>query len=130
MDDLFGSGAPPLRLETTFAGPHRARPSAVVRVPIWARVSAARGFITVVLVGGGAWWYLFPAWQVAALPAAAVACQGLRRWNAVRWASWSVILAAFGAEALVLGAWPLRFAACLLFVAPFVFFAGRVLRDI
>ena len=57
-----------------------------------------------------------------------IGCQCLRRWDVLRWTIWSVTLAAFASEVLVLGVWPLRFAACLGLVAPFVFFAGSELR--
>jgi hypothetical protein len=130
VDDLFGSDAPPFRLETTVASPRRPRPSGVIIVPVFARISGVRAAITIVLLGGGAWCYLFPGTEILAFPAAAVACQCVRRWNAVRWAAWSVILAAFGAEALALGTWPLRFVACLGLVAPYVFFAGSQMRDL
>jgi hypothetical protein len=130
VDDVFSSEAPPLRLETTIAGPQRERRNAVVIVPAWGWVSRTRGILTVLFFGGAAWWYLLPAWQVAAFPAAAVACQCLRRWDGVRWAAWSVTLAAFGASALVPLTWPLRFVACLALVAPFVAYFGSQLRDI
>jgi hypothetical protein len=128
VDDLFGSDAPPLRLETTHASPRRPRPSGVILVPVFARISGVRAAITIVLFGGGAWFYLFPGLEILAFPAAAMACQCLRRWNAVRWAAWSLTLAAFGAEALVLGTWPLRFVACLGLVAPYIFLVGSQLR--
>jgi hypothetical protein len=130
VDDLFARDAPPLRLETTHASPRRPRPSSVVLVPVFARISGVRAAITIVVLGGGAWLYLFPGLEILAFPTAAMACQCVRRWNAVRWAAWSVILAAFGAEALVLGTWPLRFVACLGLVAPYIFFAGSQMRDL
>jgi hypothetical protein len=129
VDDLFGSDAPPLRLETTHASPRRPRPSAVIPVPVFARISGVRAALTIVLFGGGAWCYLFPGLEILAFPAAAMACQCLRRWNAVRWAAWSLTLAAFGAEALAPGTWPLRFVVCLGLVAPYTFFVGSQLRD-
>jgi hypothetical protein len=130
VDDLFSSTAAPLRLETTIASPPRERPSSVVAVPAWAWVSRVRAAVTLVFFAGAAWWFLLPAWQILAFPAAGLACQCLRRWNALRWGCWSVTLAALGAGALVLGTWPLRFVACLLLVAPFVFFMGSQLRDV
>jgi hypothetical protein len=130
VDDLFSSTAPPHRLETTIASPRREKPSAVVILPLWAWVSPVRAAITVVLFAGAAAWFVLPGWQVVAFPVAGVACQCISRWGVLRWASWSVILAAFGASMLLLGTWPLRFAACLLLVAPFVFFAGAELRRI
>jgi hypothetical protein len=122
--DLFSSTAPPHRLETTVASPRKERPSSVVIVPAWAWISPVRAAITVVGFAGGAVWFVFPAWQVAAFPAAAVGCQCIRRFGALRWACWSVTIAAFGASMLLLGTWPLRFGACLLLAAPFVFVAG------
>jgi hypothetical protein len=130
MDDLFSESAPPLRLETTFAGPQRERRGGPTIVPAWGWVSRTRAAATVVFFGGAAWWYLLPAWQVAVFPAAAVACQCLRRRHGVRWAAWSVTLAAFGASALVPVTWPLRFVAILALVAPFVCFFGSQLRDV
>jgi hypothetical protein len=130
VDDVFSSDAPPHRLATTFAGPPRERSGGPTIVPAWRWVSRTRGALTVFFFGGAAWWYLLPAWQVAVFPAAAVACQCLRRWNRVRWSAWSVTLAAFGASALVSLTWPLRFAACLALVAPFVWFFGSQLREI
>ena len=128
MDDLFGDDAPPVRLATTIASPPRER-RRVAPVPVWAPVSRLRAAVTVLLVGGGTWWYLFPGWQIVALTSAALACQCLRRWNAVRWAAWSLIGACVGAGALALGTWPLRFVACLLLVGPYVWFAGWAMRD-
>ena len=128
MDDVFSSDAPPHRLETTFAGPQRERTGGPTIVPVWGWVSRTRGALTVFFFGGAAWWYLLPAWQVAAFPAAAVACQCLRRWDVLRWTIWSLSLAAFASEVLALGAWPLRFVACLGLIAPFVFFVGAELR--
>jgi hypothetical protein len=130
VDDLFSSTAPPHRLETTVAGPRKERSSRVVIVPVWAWVSRTRAAITFVLFAGGAIWFVLPGWQVVAFPLAANACQCVRRWGIVRWTAWSVILAAFGASVLLPGTWPLRFAACLLLVAPFVFFAGAELRRV
>jgi hypothetical protein len=130
MDDVFSSDAPPHRLETTFAGPQSERRNAVVIVPVWGWVSRTRAILTVLCFGAAAAWFVLPAWQIAAFPAAAVACQCLRRWNGVRWASWSVTLAAFGASVLLPLTWPLRFAACLLLVAPLLYFFGSQLRDI
>jgi hypothetical protein len=92
--------------------------------PLWAWVSPLRAAITVIGFAGGAAWFVFPAWQVVAFQAAAVACQCIRRWGMLRWACWSVIIAAFGASMLLLGTWPLRFGACLVLAAPFVFVAG------
>ncbi len=129
MDDLFDAAAPPVRLTTTIASPQQERPRAEP-VPIWATISKTRAVATVLLVGGATWLYLFPLPQIVGLIAAAVACQCLRRWNAVRWATWSLIGATFGAGMLALGTWPLRFAGCLLLVAPFVWFAGSALRDV
>jgi hypothetical protein len=124
VDDVFSSDAPPHRLETTVASPRIARPSGIVIAPVWAWVSRTRAAITSVLFAGGAASYAFPGWQVLAFPAVAVACQCLRRWNVLRWTIWSVTLAAFASEMLVLGTWQLRFVACLGLIAPFVFFAG------
>jgi hypothetical protein len=127
VDDIFSSTAPPHRLETTLASPRAERPSGVVIVPVWGWVSPTRAAITFLLFAGGAAWYAFPGWQILAFPAVAIACQCLRRWNVLRWTTWSVTLAAFASEVLILGAWPLRFAACLGLIAPFVFFAGSEL---
>jgi hypothetical protein len=128
VDDLFSSTVPPHRLETTIASPRTERPSGVVIVPVWAWVSRTRAAITIVLFAGGTAWYAFPGEQVLAFPVVAVACQCLRRWSVLRWTIWSVTLAAFASEVLVLGTWPLRFVACLGLIAPFVFFAGAELR--
>jgi hypothetical protein len=124
VDDLFSSEAAPVRLETTIASPRTERPSAVYVAPVWAWVSPVRAVITLVFFAVGAAWYALPGWQVLAFPAVAVAVQCLRRWNVLRWAIWTVTLAAFASEVLVLGTWPLRFAACLCLLAPFLFFAG------
>ncbi|HEV7134420.1 MAG TPA: hypothetical protein VGN27_11885 [Gaiellaceae bacterium] len=129
MGDIFDDEAPPVRLTTTIASPRTVRPRAEP-VPVWSTVSKTRGLLTVLLVGGFAWLYLFPAWQIVGLTAAALGCQCVRRWNWVRWASWSLIGASLGAGALALGTWPLRFAACLLLIAPMVWFAGSSLRDV
>jgi hypothetical protein len=126
--DLFSNTAPPHRLETTVASPPKKRTSSVVILPVWAWVSPLRATITVVCFAGCAWWYFLPGWQIVAFPLAAVACQCIRRWAVLRWTAWSLILASFGAGVLALGTWPLRFAACFLLAAPFLFFAGAELR--
>ena len=129
MKDLFRDAAPPVRLTTTLASPQRERPRRAEPTPVWAPVSPVRAVLTVLLVAGATWWYLFPLWQIVAFTSAALVCQCLRRWNAVRWTAWSLIGACFGAGALALGTWPLRFVACLLLVAPFAWFSGSALRD-
>jgi hypothetical protein len=124
VDDLFTE--PGARLPTTFAVQPR-KPEAVAR---WARPTPLRMSVTVLLFAGGAWLNSLGWAAILGFPVAAIACQCVRRWNALRWSLWSILGAAFGAQMFILGGFPVRFAACLLLVGPFVFYAGSQLRDV
>jgi hypothetical protein len=85
--------------------------------------------VTTILFGAVAFNYAL-GWKIVGYPAAAIACQCIRRWHGVRWTLWTVVGASLGADIIALGTWPLRFVACALLIAPLVLFAGSQLRDI
>jgi hypothetical protein len=126
MDDLFTE--PGVRLETTIGRPPpEPRPSQAL--PRWAWATPLRMTVTTILFGAVAFNYALGV-KIVLYPAAAIACQCIRRWHAVRWALWTVVGASLGADILALGTWPLRFVACALLIGPLVLFAGSQLRDI
>ena len=94
------------------------------------RIGVARTVTTAVLAFVGAVWFAFPPWAVIVVPAAAVGVQCIARPAGVRWAAWSILLAAFFAEATLPFTWGARFVALLVFFAPFVSYLGFVMRGL
>ena len=93
-------------------------------------MSGVRAAVTVVLFLAGGIFFAFPGWALLLFPAAGLGAQCLRRSDAARWASWSVTLAAFMAEATLPLTWEMRFGALLLLIGPIVFYAGSVFRTV
>jgi hypothetical protein len=100
------------------------------RLDRFARIGSARVVATSVLALGGAIAFRFPLWAAVVFPAAAVGVQCIARPVGARWALWSVVLAAYVAEATLPFTWGGRFVALLLFFAPFVSYLGSVLRGL
>jgi hypothetical protein len=91
-------------------------------------VGRVRAAVTFALALAGAVFFAFPVWAVVAAPSAFVLVQAVRR-NGVRRAGWSVLLAAFAAEATLPFTFGIRFAALLALTAPFLFSMGSLLRE-
>jgi hypothetical protein len=98
--------------------------------PDWAWPTPRRIGATVVLTAVGALWFSFPLWAFALFAVAAVLVQSLRTWPRTRRLAWSVLVAAFIAEATVPFTWDGRFAAAFLLIAPFVSYVGSALETI
>ena len=94
------------------------------------RIGRARAVTTAAIAFAGAVAFAFPLWAVLVFPAAAIAVQCIARPASARWAAWSVVLAAFVAEATLPFTWGDRFVALLLFFAPFVSYLGSVMRGL
>jgi hypothetical protein len=127
--DIFDGASPgaPRRLGLAPLGQHA--PRQAQPLPELVRISAVRTAVTAGLALAGAVVNLFPLWAVLAAPAAFVLIQAVRR-DVLRWTLWSVGLSAYLAEAMAAWTFPLRFAAVLLLVTPFVAYCGSILRAI
>jgi hypothetical protein len=120
--DIFDGALPSLSVDV----PVRRRGP----VPAFVSVSRVRCVATLVFFAGGALFFQFPLWAFVLFPVAAVLVQCLARHDGARWSIWSVLLAAYLAEATLPYTWPGRFAVCLLLIGPFVFYIGSILRAI
>ena len=93
------------------------------------RMTPVRAIATFVVSFCAAVYFAFPTAAVFTAAFAFVLVQCVRH-DIARWTAWSMLLAAFGAEAMLPLTFELRFAALLLLFAPLVFYCGSVLRAI
>jgi hypothetical protein len=98
--------------------------------PDWVWPTPRRIGATVVLTAVGALWFSCPLWAFALFAVAAVLVQCLRTWQRTRRLAWSVLAAAFVAEAMVPFTWGGRFIAAFLLIAPIVSYIGSTLETI